>query len=42
MDDGKTSMGKVIQKGKVNGFEAQYALVMLGTFVLDVAQVLHA
>ena len=35
-------MGKVIKKGKVNGFEASYALAMLGTIVLDVAHVLHA
>lgn len=41
MDDGRTIMGKVIKKGKVNGFEASYALAMLGTFVLNVVHALH-
>jgi len=35
-------MGKVIKKGKVNGFEASYALDMLGTIVLNAAHVLYA
>ena len=34
-------MRKVIGKGKVNGFEASYALAMLGTIVLNVAHILH-
>ena len=34
--------GKGNMKGEVNGFEASYALAMLGTIVLDVAHVLHA
>jgi len=42
MDDGGTVMGRVIKKGKVNGFEASYALAILGTIVLDVAHVFHA
>lgn len=41
MDDGRTVMGKVIKKGKVNGFEASYALAMFGTVVLDITYVLH-
>jgi len=42
MDDHKIVMGKVINKGKVNGFEASYALAMLGTIFLNVTHVLHA
>ena len=34
-------MGKVIKKGKVNGFEVSYALAMLGIIVLNVAHVVH-
>jgi len=33
-----TVMGKVIKKGKVNGFEVSYALATLGTVVLNVVQ----
>jgi len=29
------------QKGKVNGFDASYALSMLGTIVLNIAHVVH-
>jgi len=41
MDDGRKLMGKVIKKGKVNGFEVSYALFMLEIIVLNVAHVLH-
>lgn len=34
-------MGKVINKGKVNGFEVSYASIMLGNIFLDVAHALH-
>jgi len=42
MDDGRISMGNIIKRGKVNGFEGSYALAILGTIVLNVAHVLHA
>lgn len=42
MDSGGTVMGKVIKKGKVNGFEVSYALTILGVVVLNVAHVLHS
>ena len=41
MDNGSTIMRKVIKKGKENGFEASYALDMLGTVVLNVVHALH-
>jgi len=41
MDGGSIVMGKVIGKGKVNGFEASYSLAMLGNIVLNVVDVLH-
>jgi len=34
MDDERTIMGKVTKESKVNGFEASYALAMLGTTML--------
>ena len=42
MDGSNIVMRKVARKGKVNGFEASYALAILGTIVLNVADVLHA
>ena len=41
MDDRSIVMRKVTGKGKVNGFEASYALAILGTIVLNVAHLLH-
>ena len=41
MDNGNIVMRKVTRKGKVNGFEASYALAMLGAIVLIVAHLLH-
>lgn len=35
-------MGKVIKKGKVNGFKPSYALAMLGNVFLNVVHVLQA
>jgi len=41
MDVSSIVMRKITGKGKVNGFEALYALAILGTIVLNVAHVLH-
>ena len=34
-------MRKVVRKGKVNGFEASYAMATLRTVVLNVVHVMH-
>lgn len=41
MDGGSIVMRKVTGNDKVNGFEASYALAMLGNVVVNVTHVVH-